>query len=583
MTTARWAPVGRAGVRAAPGDEGEPGGLPGAVGRVHVRSGGEVRSTGGRGALRMRTSPLGAGGALVDLLAVLGCGWLGLRRGQDMSWDLLSYHYEYPWTLFHQGLGSVDPEPFANRYLNPLAQLPWYGLERLLAPKPATFAIALLAGLNLLLIRRIAGLILPSRVQGWRRLALTSIAVALGASGTVFRTELGMSLADVIVSLPFLAGLLAVLTRGSSARRGDLLVVLGGVGSGVATAAKLTMAPFTIGLLAAVVVTAGLDRRWRRLPLHFAGIVAGVAAAGGWWYIAVWRTVGNPFFPYYNQVFRSPLFPSVSLRDARYGPRGLLDALHYPLYMAQGTSRLQEVYLRDPRWVVLCICVVAALFALAGRLLRRPAGTRSCRSASLDSLQAHRPHVALVVCFAVSSGVWLFQFGIARYAVTSELLVGPLLVGCLCVLLCRRVVVSFVAGLALCVAMLPWTDLGGYVHAPFARDRFGVQAAPLRAVPPGSIVVATSGPPSGFLLTYLPFGVERHQIHPYFYGSQLLRDLEHRMSVAPANYVLSGRPTKRQVAVLRRQVGLQEDVSSCQAVRSHSGTRWLCRAVWVGP
>lgn len=519
-------------------------------------------------------------GLLFDLLAVLGSGLLGLLRGQDVSYDLLSYHYSYPWTLFHGGLGSVDPEPFANRFLNPLPELPWYGLEQVFAPKPATFVIALVAGLNLVLLRQVADAVIAARIQGWCRLGLSAAAVALGASGTIFRTELGMSLADVVVSLPLLAGLIAVL-RTSRSRRPRVVALFGGLGGGVAVGAKLTMAPYVVGLFAAAALTAWCHRRLRLIVLHAAGLAGGIALAGGAWFYDVWRTTGNPVFPYYNQIFRSRLFPPTALRDTRFGPHGLLDALGYPLYMARGTHRVLDVSVRDPRWLVLCLVLSATGLVLLARLRRPGLATRQVARRTARWVRTREAQCAVAVFFGLASLLWLVQFGGARYAVTSELLTGPVLVGCLLVLLRHRAVLAAGAAAAVCLVMLPWIRLGGYYHVPFTRDRFGVQAAPLRAVPAGSVVIATTTPPSGYLLTYLPRSVERHQVQPWFYGTPLLQSLEDRLKRTPSVYVLTGILGVRAAGV-RQNIDLKVIPSSCQAIHSHPGTRYLCRAVWAG-
>ncbi|HET7660410.1 MAG TPA: hypothetical protein VFK66_08475 [Oryzihumus sp.] len=538
-----------------------------------VRRDGElpVDPAGRRGWRRLRG--WAAAGLACDLVAIVAGALWCLRRGMDVSFDLLNYHFIYPWLVFHGGIGQVDPEPFTNRYVNPLAEMPWYLLDQALSPRMATFAIALVAGLNLPLVRRITLRILPEHLGSSRRLLLSVAAMLLAATGAVFRTELGMSLADVIVSLPMLAALLLVLQslRGSHP---VWRLALAGVLSGVAVGAKLTMAPYTAALFLAVLVVAWRRRRWF-LPLaaHVAGVAGGVALSAGWWYWDLWRLTGNPMFPYYNGIFHSPLWPDTNLRDARFGPHGLADALQYPLYMAEGTRRLLDVPLRDPRWLVLAALGALGLLVVLGRAAR----SRSLR---------FRPEPVMVMLFFVPSALaWLFQFCIARYAVTTELLVGPVLVLCLGVLTRRPVVTAGVAA-ALALAMVPFTDIGQFRHVPFQTTRFQVEEAPLRAIPAGSVVISdASSAPSSFLLAYLPPGVKRHVVHPWFWDTPVLERLQReQLAVAPHVFVIEGYGGIQPAGMrrVRDKLGLAITRSGCVPVQSSTQTRWLCPATWVG-
>lgn len=491
-----------------------------------------------------------------------------LPRGQDVSFDLLWYHYYYPWLMFHGGIEQVDPEPFPHRYFNPLPLFPWYFLQATLSPLQTTFVIAVIGALNLVVVRRIAARVMPLRVGEWGRLALSMTAVLLAATGCVFRTELGMSLVDVIVSIPMLIALLLVLhaCRWEGRRRTLLLAAAAGCLSGVAIGAKLTMGPYVIALGVAVVYLAWSARSWLIVPAHVAGWIVGVVVSAGWWFWPLWQKFGNPVFPYYNAIFKSPLFPDTNLRDTRYGPTSLVDAALYPWYMWQGTRRLLDVPLRDPRWVVLCVAVLLAAIVLV--LQRRRVLVRA-------------EHVVLALFFTVGSVLWLVQFGIARYAVTGELLTGVVLVACLWLLLRRKVVAGVTAGVVLAAAMLPFTELGPWLHHAFRPTWFGVDERPLRAVPPGSMVLA-SVPASSYLLTYLPPGVKRHVVWEPFYGTPLLAQVEQELARAKHIYVLVGTQTMDQRRVLDEPLHLRTDVNRCQWIRTYAPDRLLCPATYVG-
>ncbi|MEW1955050.1 hypothetical protein [Terrabacter sp. NPDC080008] len=523
---------------------------------------------------------LGVVGWAVDAAAVLACVVYAARlsAGMDVSFDQISYHYYYSWLLFHGGIDQVDPEPFTNRYVSPLAQLPWYVLDSVLSPRGTAAAIAALAGLNLPLVRRISMRMLPARVGDVSRLALGVAAMLLAGTGAVFRLSLGTSLSDVIVTVPVLGALLCVLVAaddGVGPRRRTWLVLLAGLFAGVAVGAKLTMGPFVVALVVVVGCLAVARRTVLPVVWLAVGGLVGVVVAGGWWFLDVWRATGSPTFPYYNAVFKSPWWPLENFRDTRFGPRSLADALQFPNYMLQGTRRLLDYELRDARWVVLEVLVALALVVGAVGL------ARARRRPSMPTL----PSLVVWAFFLVGALLWLVQFGIARYAAPVELLSGVVLVA-LVLTITRRPVVAVAGSVVLALAMAPWVK-GHVEHVPFAADRYGIKGRALQDIPAGSEVLVNAwSAPSGFLLAEVPATSRRHIIHPWFFGSPLLERLKRdEISKAPRIYVIvSGkwRSSPKVIAAFEKAVGVRLDESTCVPIPNHVRSRALCSGTWVG-
>ncbi|WP_406831867.1 hypothetical protein ABEG17_03335 [Pedococcus sp. KACC 23699] len=529
----------------------------------------------------VRPAQLRVAGLAADAALVVGCVLWATRlsAGMDVSWDLIAYHHYYSW-LFSEGLMHLaDPEPYVNRYQNPLAQLPWYLLDRSLSPRVSSGAVAALAAGNLLLVRRITAAVVPDRVAPTGRTILGVTAAMVAATGAVFSMELGMSAGDVVVSLPMLAAVLLLVrsSRSATATRQLWLLAAAGALGGASVGMKLTMAGYLVALgLAALVVSVG-RRRVGPVLATAAGGVVGLAVSSGWWFVQMWRLTGSPVFPFYNTVFHSPWFGDFDVRDTRFGAHGVIDALTYPWLMAEGTTRVLDVPMRDPRWAVLTALlllagVVAGALFLRGGRRREDGGSAEAR-------------LSFWVFMLAGGLLWLFQFGIARYAVTNELLTGTAFVLALGAVLRRAVLTAGVA-LALSLAMAPF-NVGHFHHVPFKRDRFMVQAGPLDAVPSDSVVVAVnSSAPSGFLLEHLRPGTRRHVYQDWFAGSGLLRDLRsQQLATAPHVYLVLGPSWPNQPAVRKRlqaNLGLVVDDARCQPVHSTLPVRHLCPARYVG-
>lgn len=515
----------------------------------------------------------------VDALSMAACIWYAalLTRGMDVNFDQLSYHSLYPWLLLHGGVGQVDPEPFANRYVNPLPELPWFLIDATFSPRVTAAFMGLLAGFNLPLVRRITTVCLPEGTSNGHRLILGSLSVLTAGTGVIFSMSLGTSLGDVLVSIPALGALLVLLTvarRGVGEPVALWQFAVAGLLAGIAVGMKLTMAPIAVGLGVVAMILSWRGRSIRPIGIFALGGCFGVALSAGWWYLQVWSATGNPIFPYFNGIFHSPLWNSGNFRDERFGAGSIGDLLAFPLYMWQGSRRLLDYEIQDPRWLVLSGLVAIALLLVVIRCMR---GRREHHNVQV-------PAVGMLAAFFVISGlVWAFQFGIARYAVVLELLTGTLFVLVLKYVLFREWMVAGV-GLALAASMLPFTR-GTVEHVPFARDRYGIDAAPLRHLPAGSeVLVNAYSAPSGFLLPKLGDGVRRHVIHGWFYGSPLLEKLkDEELSKSKSIYVIQRddwRRQKERVEEFQKAVGVRILPGTCLSLKSTVRDRVLCRAEW---
>jgi hypothetical protein len=123
----------------------------------------------------------------------------------------------------------------------------------------------------------------------------------------------------------------------------------------------LWLAPLCVWL---AIAARGAALRWPTWPLRLA--VIGALFIGAWPYAnAAWRT-GNPLFPFFNSVFRSPLFDtSVSFENVAYRAP-LLPWTPYALVMNSG--RFLEGAPGAPgfHWLLL-IPIIAAAYALRRR------------------------------------------------------------------------------------------------------------------------------------------------------------------------------------------------------------------------
>jgi hypothetical protein len=244
--------------------------------------------------------------------------------------------------------------------------------------------------------------LLGSGASNWTILA----SLAIAAFGPMTLSEVGTSFADVLSALPVLASLGVMLTA-KEGRAGGF--VIAGLLAGVAVGLKLTNTVFPIGI--GVSLLAG-DRPLLAMASLAAGSATGILATGGAWAWMLWEKFGNPVFPIFNTIFRSPEAPLASIIDTRFMPHGLLDAAAYPFYWLVGDNRSSETAFRDPRFAVL---IVLFVLTVGANLFR-------------DTQVFRRRDNQFLLFFVISYGAWLAIFSIHRYAIVLELMAAPLIV-----------------------------------------------------------------------------------------------------------------------------------------------------------
>ena len=363
-----------------------------------------------------RTRLIALHGTIIVLCVVLG-GALSFTRGQDINFDQLNYHYYSAYAYeTHRLAQDVAPGQVMHSFFSPIVYLPFYFMVRNLSPHLVGVGLGALHGLNLWLAFIIAWIVARRLPAPARTIAIIA-AVAISAASPMAISEFGTSMADLLVSLPILAGLALLMSADftqHSAARTTVTIGLSGALVGAAVSLKLTSAAFAIGL--AVAAPFGWSTWRHRLVAILAtgiGGAVGFAAIGGSWYLLMWQMFRNPVFPYFNTVFRSTDYPSqTALFDARFVPDGIAQALRLPFIWLKTQTATSEIPFRDARFALLIVLGLGVL-AVRPALRRRsyavvcPAGAR------------------LIAFVVVAFCVWMYEWSIQRYIVGLELLMGP--------------------------------------------------------------------------------------------------------------------------------------------------------------
>ena len=410
--------------------------------------------------------------AIVGLSMLAGAAYT-LATGEDANWDWQNYHEYNVWAVL-TGRYAIDVAPAGfQTYFNPLVYFPVYWLRHLLPPPLGLTIIGAVHGLNLALIVWLTRVLL-----GRSTVIATVSAVAIAATGPMTLSETGTSFTDVLLSLLVIAGFGLILVDTSHLPAGDVEVpsdpsptsltarsaastrtpqsrqrlhlLLAGLLIGAAVGLKLTNVVFALGAVVAVLLAA---HPITGLVWLGVGGALGAGVTHGAWSVMLWRELGNPIFPLFNGVFRSPELLPTNILDLQFYPRGLLDALAYPFYWLAGINRSSEYPFRDARFAAVMLLIPIAIVA------------RLWRGTALFT----RRDVQFFAMVGVSYAGWLGLFAIHRYAVALELLCAPLIV----LLIARLWPQTLRRGAAIATALLAaaiaaWTQPGDWGRRPWS-------------------------------------------------------------------------------------------------------------------
>ena len=485
-------------------------------------------------------------------------GLLSVAMGQDSNWDLKNYHWYNPYA-FLNGRLDLDMAPGQwQSYFNPLIDVPYYLLSTTLPGPLVGFLMGYAHGLNFVLVMAIAHRILPARGGGMRLPLLLAVA---GVCGPAFLSQLGNTMGDNLTALLVLSSLLLVL-RGwdglHAATRGMVgLMVVSGLLMGFGTGLKLTNAPYAAALcIALLTAPASWRQRFALAVSHGCAMLAGLLLGAGYWWMTMWERFGNPLFPQFNNIFRSPLAREMGVIDNHHTPQGMLETLFWPLVFALDVTRVSELPLR---LVIVPVLYVLALACGAAWLLGRMSGRPA---------QAQMPARArfLLVFGLVSYLAWMKLFGIYRYLVPLELL-APLMAWILLQSVAAPPAAARVGGwllLATSVAVFPFVTWG---HASWSSPNITAQVPPL-AAPSDTIVFTAHGdPPLGWLATFFPPEVRVISVTGAFPESPAWLERIRAAATArpgPHYVILSASP---ESSPQRRQAMAEEDRLRMQAAR----------------
>ena len=456
----------------------------------------------------------------IILLLVLGLEVSAAMLGGDSTWDTRNYHLYNPFALLTGKWRTDIAAAQMQSYLPPTLDIPYYLLVRkigdtrllnILLEIPHAVAAVLAFLLSLRLLHATD---LVSRLTA-------AVAILIGVTGAMTMPFMATAMSDMAGVSLVLGGLLLLMPE--DPLQGLPLIRFGAAGllCGAAVGLKLTFVSAAGGLCLAVLVLPAPGASvilLRLLALGCGGVLGGLLT-GGWWWALAWHAWGNPLFPFFNNIFHSPLLGPGSLPDVLLArrsatmPESFFVAILFPFlwgsplaWQAYFHQAVIEFHIRDPRFGIALIAVIAILI-------------RSFRRELRSNIQ-----IFVSVFFIASFVLWEATDPAVRYLSFLELLTGVLMAVCAIDFVRtprgRRAVLFglvFVLGALRLITIYPGPERASG-HSPPLQ-------ASLPRVSDGGLVVLLDGSPLAYLALFEPVdvrfvGANNNLIHPG--GSTLL-------------------------------------------------------------
>jgi hypothetical protein len=427
-------------------------------------------------------------------LAAVIMGWavFVIVLGKDMSWDFRNYHWYIPYAILHQRMNFDVAVAHQATYYNPFLDLPFYLLGGHTSSWFALGVLGAVQGASIVPLYLIARELL--RVPR-KKLAAAFLALFC-ATGSLTVGLAGTTYYDNVLSLLTLGGLATIIVNRHTLSDGPLassLLISGLAGFvvGSAVGLKLPQAPFAIGFAAALAVTPGsLKRRAARLGAAAIGGLAGAVLFAGYWFLKMYRETGNPLFPYFNQVFHSPLALTASYRDTRFITHRMTKRLLYPVLFSMDWRVANDLPFTDIR---VGVAYVTGILTAPIALFRR----------RYENTIVDPTVVGALFAFAATSYVvWLFLFAIYRYILPLEMLAPLLIVGAIGLWpvprLAQAAAIAMAgAGILFCLRYPPME------RAPLGDPYVQFSLPPIRD-PHHAMILMTGEAPMGYMVPELP-------------------------------------------------------------------------------
>lgn len=362
--------------------------------------------------------------------------------GKELSWDFAAYHYYSAYAFLNDRIGFDIIPCGIQSYLNPILDIPFYFLVKYFNDYPRIIMSiqSLYWAFSSFCVYLIAKKVFVSE----HKIFFAVFSTIIGATAFTPVLEIGTTWNDLPICIMFFIVLLIFanyLFSEDSLKRTMWLTTAGFI-LGMAVGLKSSAALFLLGIIMSLIFlsptfTGGggtsinnknkfeffksnLFKTFKVITLFIIAVIVGYLITNGYWMYILYSKFQNPFFPYYNNIFKSEYAPLLNFMDTRHLPTNLKEYLFYPFYFTIFPKVMENAPYKDLRFVILFISFFIIIFGNIIAAVNR----------KLYFSQKLAKHIDLkftnfiTLSFIISYIYWVNTSGVLRYILPIEFLCG---------------------------------------------------------------------------------------------------------------------------------------------------------------
>lgn len=331
---------------------------------------------------------------------------------QDTRWDFTNYHYYNAFAFLNNRLNYDIVPSSINTFFNPLLDLPLYFYIEKFNNHP-NIVVALQGiwyGCLLFAFYKITTLFFDNKTLEGNFKSILALAIASTGQAVFFQSSASANEISIafssFISLYFIFKMIKYPNEQKSYK-----YFLCGLLLGCALGLKSTLIYICISTgLSLILCFKYLSKPIKFILLLALGGFVGYLITNGWWMYKMWNLYQNPFFPFLNEVFKSPYFDNINYSDRRFIPP-ISKAIIFPYIWTSKKYRSAEIVFSDFRGPV--FYTLSLLFFIYMTI--KPKRWK-------DLFTDKKLYFFFTIFVFLSYVLWLSIFSIYRYIIVVEML-----------------------------------------------------------------------------------------------------------------------------------------------------------------
>ncbi len=296
-------------------------------------------------------------------LAILIGGICSILHGVDRSFDVRNYHIYNPYAFLNNRMTTDIMPADIQSYFNPLLDVPYYLMIKHLNNFP--YLVAFIQGFSYALLIFITYKIAKFIFEGSNKNLYILLSVIIGSTGALTLYNIGTLTHDIFVGDIVLISIYLILKV--IKKHSYINTLLSGILLGSICGLKLTAGIFGFAIICSLpFFYKEVNKPIKTICLFVTSVFIGFLITNGFWMWKLYSIFHNPFFPYFNSIFKSDFTNCADMLKTDFQglyPENIWQYLFFPFYFYQHLpTKGFEINYQDFRFAAIYVCLIINIF-----------------------------------------------------------------------------------------------------------------------------------------------------------------------------------------------------------------------------